>query len=262
MPELPEVELARRHLECQVLRKVIGKVEVLDRGILEGIGPKDLGDCLVGRRFIAVKRHGKQLFLELEGGGCMTMHFGMTGEAIFSSGSRAPDKHDRLLIDFKGEGQLILNDQRKFGAISYCESQEEYVELKNLGPDAMSISKRDFVQRVGSHNKAIKTTLLDQHVVAGIGNLYSDEIVFQVKVHPMTMSSSLDPRRLGRMHQAMGEVLSASLEVRTDFLLLPKGYVLQDRTVNAPCPRGNGHLKTMVVGGRTAFFCPSCQPSP
>lgn len=262
MPELPEVELARRYLEGHVLGLAISRVNVLDQGILESIGPEDLNSCLVGQTFVAIIRHGKQLFLGLKGGGCMTMHFGMTGSACYEEKGRVPDRHDRLVIDFNEKGHLVFNDQRKFGAISYAESPQAFIEQKRLGPDALMVSKKEFVERAISHRKPIKATLLDQHVVAGIGNLYSDEVLFQTKVHPSILSSELSPRRMGHVHRAMGEVLRASIDARSDFCLLPEGYMLRDRSAGAPCPRGNGHLKAMVVGGRTAFFCPSCQPSP
>jgi formamidopyrimidine-DNA glycosylase len=262
MPELPEVELARRYLEDQVLGRKISGLKVLDQGILEGIDGKGLRDILVGRRFVAARRHGKQLFLELEGEGCLTMHFGMTGEATFSERGRVPGKHDRLVLDFGGEEYLVFNDQRKFGAISYSGREEEFIERKHLGPDALSVSRQDFVERVGAHHQAVKTTLMDQHVVAGIGNLYSDEILYQTRVHPTALSSALGRRKLGKMHETAWAVLRASIQVRTDFSQLPEGYMLRDRWAGAPCPRRNGRLEHMVVGGRTALFCPSCQPSP
>jgi len=262
MPELPEVELARRYLEDHVLGRRISRVKVLDEGILEGVGPEALREYLMNLSFTAAKRHGKQLFLELEERGCLTLHLGMTGGLSFSAEDGPPAKHDRLLLDFEDGGQLVFNDQRKFGAISYSPSKRRYIMQKHLGPDALMISRRDFVERVGSHDRAVKTTIMDQHVVAGIGNLYSDEILFQARVHPMVLSSSVRSRGLGRMRDIVRTVLQASLQVGTDFSQLPRGFMLRDRSAGAPCPRRNGRLESLVVGGRTAFICPSCQPSP
>jgi formamidopyrimidine-DNA glycosylase len=262
MPELPEVELVRQYLEEHVRGRRISMVAVADEGILENIAPRRLQAHLRGKVFETVRRHGKQLFLELAGGGCMTMHLGMTGEATFYQQERAPFKHDRLSVRFEDDGLLVYNDSRKFGAISWAKSMQAFIALKHLGPDALQISKPDFIDKVGSHRKAIKTTLLDQHVVAGIGNLYSDEILFQVKVHPLVEASSLSSMDLGKMHQMTRTVLHRSIKVRTAFSLLPRGYILRDRSLDAACPRHNGRLRPIVVNGRTAFICPGCQASP
>ena len=150
-------------------------------------------------------------------------------------------------------------DQRKFGAVGLYRSESELLEAKSLGPDALTIPLAMFIERVGNRHRAIKTVLLDQSLLAGVGNLYSDEMLYQCKVHPATRSMDLNTRQLRCLHKAMVDVLQRSLDSGSDFDQLPSNYMLRSRTMGGRCPRCSSAWSTLSVNGRTAYFCPKCQ---
>ncbi len=187
------------------------------------------------------------------------MHLGMTGDLIYNAKGKRPDKHDRVLFDFKEGSQMVYRDMRKFGAIGLAASVDDFIMMKRLGPDALEVGRQEFIARIGKHDRAIKTILLDQKVIAGIGNLYADEVLFQSRIHPMRSAKGLSAKEAGAIQRNTRKVLLASVRVSSDFDRLPKGFMLPVRGLSASCPRGNGRFVSIKVNGRTTFFCPSCQ---
>ena len=259
MPELPEVEQARRYLERNALDRRIFSVDLFDGGVLQDIDPEAFRQGLAGRTMTTAGRRGKQMFIGLDDGAFLTIHLGMTGDLIVDKDSSIP-RYTRIAFRFEGGISLFYSDQRKFGAVGIVGSVEQFVSEHRLGPDALCINRSDFIERVSGHKKAIKPVLLDQSVLSGIGNLYADEVLFQVRLHPMTKADSLSRRKLGDLHRQVGIVLRTSITVSSDFASLPEGYLLRTREEGAECPRGNGPLSMTKVGGRTSIFCPLCQP--
>jgi formamidopyrimidine-DNA glycosylase len=259
LPELPEVELVRRQVEASALGRIIAIVNVLDIGVLDEVSAEDLEWALTGRALTRTDRHGKQLFFRIGKGGWLTMHLGMTGGMMFLEGGEGPPPYSRVQFDFEDGASLVFADMRKFGAIGLTPSKSSFLRRKRLGPDALAIERGDFVDRAGRHRRPIKTVLLDQSVLAGVGNLYSDEVLYQCGVHPLALADGLGEDRLGCIHRNLALVLRSSLDVGTDFNRLPEGYMLKDRHPSSPCPKGHGPWHMMKVNGRTAYFCPQCQ---
>lgn len=253
------MEIFRSYLEGHVVGRTIQSITVLDDGILEKVASERLKEALEGRKIDRVARHGKQLFLQTEGGMTLTIHLGMTGDLDFHEIKEKESRFARLLIDFEDGTRLEYEDMRKFGVVGMTPSKEAFVALKNLAPDALSIGRKEFHSRVLKHRKAIKSVLLDQRIVAGIGNLYSDEILFQSRVHPALSSASMTEKELAKVYREMKRVLRQSIQIKTDFSRLPPSYLLRDRRIEARCPRGHKAMQTMTVGGRTAYFCAVCQ---
>ena len=260
MPELPEVELARRYLEKNALNRRIQSVEVFDAGVLQEVDGPTFRQAVNGRYMTIAGRRGKQMFIGLDDGTFLTLHLGMTGDLVVDSDERSP-RYSRIAFRFEDGTSLFYVDQRKFGAVGISGSVDRFVADHRLGPDALCIERSEFIERVSGHRKAIKTVLLDQRVLSGIGNLYADEVLFQVRLHPMTRADSISRRKLADLHREVGKVLRGSIAVSSDFALLPDGYLLKVRREGAECPRGNGPLAMVRVGGRTSIFCPACQRS-
>jgi formamidopyrimidine-DNA glycosylase len=259
MPELPEVEIVRANVERTCSGRVVLSVRVMDDGVLEGCTAKELASICRDRAIMGVHRHGKQMFIELDRGGFVTVHLGMTGDLIFRARREKPGKHDRMLFNFKDGSQLAYEDMRKFGAIGHVATIDQFVKMKKLGPDALEASELELASRISKHNRAIKTVLLDQKVMAGIGNLYADEVLFQSRIHPLRLAKGLSAKESGAISKNIKKVLLASVRVASDFDQLPKGFMLPSRERGASCPRGNGRMEAMKVNGRTTFYCPSCQ---
>lgn len=258
MPELPEVEMVRRYLEERCQGRRIERVKVLDEGILDGVTRSAFVHAIQGREIIEASRHGKQLFLDL-GATLMTVHLGMTGDLLLLEEGERPPSHMRVLLTLEGAAHLAYDDPRKFGAIGLTCSRADFVTGHRLGPDALSISKREFVTRVKRSRRAIKSVLLDQHVLAGVGNLYADESLYQARVHPLLPADQLPQASLERIWAEVRRVLKTSIKVSTDFRLLPQSFLLRNRVAGSPCPRDNGSLHSLKIGGRTTIFCPACQ---
>jgi formamidopyrimidine-DNA glycosylase len=258
MPELPEVEMVRRYVEERCQGRTISKLRVIDIGILDSITKEALVRSVQGRRIMAVRRHGKQLFLELSDG-VLTVHLGMTGDLLMlNRGERLP-AHARVIMTFEDRARLAYDDPRKFGAMGFAGSVHEFVTERKLGPDALQISSKRFVERARSSHRAIKSVLLDQHILAGVGNLYADESLYQAKVHPLTPADELSNPLLKKILVEVSRTLRASIKVSTDFSKLPEGFLLRSRAAGEPCPLGHCMLRAIKVGGRTTIFCPHCQ---
>ncbi|MGD0817043.1 MAG: DNA-formamidopyrimidine glycosylase family protein [Methanomassiliicoccales archaeon] len=258
MPELPEVEQARRYLETNALNRRILSVEVFDGGVLQDVDPPMFRECLTGRSMTTAGRRGKQLFIGLDDGSFLTVHLGMTGDLTVDEDGLIP-KHSRIAFRFEGGISLFYSDQRKFGAIGVIGSVDQFVTEHRLGPDALCINQSEFRGRVSGRKKAIKSVLLDQSVLSGVGNLYADEALFQARLHPATRADSISQKKLGDLQRQISRVLRGSIAVSSDFSSLPDGYLLRVRNEGTECPRGNGLLALIKVGGRTSIFCPKCQ---
>ena len=258
MPELPEVEQARRYLERNALNRQIRSVEILDGGVIQEAWVKEFQSQLTGRAMTTAGRRGKQMFIGLDDGSFLTIHLGMTGDLVVDDDGAVP-RFTRIVFHFSNGMSLFYVDQRKFGAIGLVGSIDQFVAEHRLGPDALCIDRSDFIERTSRHKKAIKSVLLDQAVLSGIGNLYADEVLFQAKVHPETRANTISRKKLADIHRQVGKILRSSIAVSSDFAALPDGYLLRGREEGAECPRGNGRLEVTKVGGRTTIFCPRCQ---
>lgn len=250
--------MVRRYVEERCHGRTISELKVFDEGILDGITKESLVRSVQGRRILAVRRHGKQLFLELNDG-VLTVHLGMTGDLLMLNRKERLPAHARVLMIFEDKTRLAYDDPRKFGAIGLASSTIEFVTERKLGPDALQISKKEFVERTHSSRRAIKSVLLDQHVLAGVGNLYADEALYQAKVHPLSPANELSIQVLMKISAKVRQVLKVSIDASTDFSKLPVGFLLRSRVAGTLCPRGHDRLRAIKVGGRTTIFCPFCQ---
>ncbi len=249
----------RRDIEASALGHIIASVKVLDIGVLDDVTADGLSRALTGRALTRTDRHGKQLFFRIGRGRWLTVHLGMTGNMMVLEGRQDPPRFTRVRFDFEDGASLVYEDMRKFGAIGLTSSKSAFLERKRLGPDALEIKREEFQERVSMHRRSIKTVLLDQSVLAGVGNLYSDEALFQCGVHPLAPADELSEDRLGCIHRHIVGIMDRSIKVGTDFDRLPEGYMLKARHPTSHCPKGHGPWHTMKVNGRTAYYCTRCQ---
>jgi formamidopyrimidine-DNA glycosylase len=240
------------------LNRPIQSVEVLDDGVLQKVDAGAFQIGLIGRSMTTVGRQGKQMFIGLDDGSFLTIHLGMTGDLIIDEDGSAP-RFTRIALHFAGGMSLFYLDQRKFGAVGLIGSVDKFVAEHRLGPDALCINRSEFIERTSSRRKAIKSVLLDQAVLSGIGNLYADEALFQAKIHPETRADTISRKKMADLHRHIGRILRISIAASSDFDALPDGYLLKNREEGAECPRGNGPLAMTKVGGRTTIYCPRCQ---
>lgn len=261
MPELPDVEGFRRVLADCAQGRTIEQVTVRDAGVLHGVSAGRLSRLLEGRRFTEPERHGKWL-LAHTGGPCLQFHFGMTGRLVCAEADEEPHAHDRVLFTLAGSRQLRYRDQRKLKGLWLADDPEAARLLDEQGPDALTVSRGDFEAVLAGRRRRLKAALTDQSLLAGLGNLLADEILWQARLHPSRPTDSLTGRERRALYEAMRRVLRTSVRAahvppREDWLT---GH--RDAPGPAPCPRCGTRLRSGRVAGRTTFWCPHCQPDP
>jgi len=259
MPELPEVETFKRYLDSTSLHRRITGVEVRDAYVLRGVSSRELARRLNGRRFENSVRHGKHLFVRAGDDLWLRLHFGMTGSLEYLRNDEVPPKTARVIFRFADNCRLAFDDQRKFGEIELIESIDEFLQARRLGPDALEIGLLQFKAIVGKHRGAVKAILLNQQLIAGIGNLYADEILFRARMPPATEAVRMSEKDLKRLFRATRYVLDKAIALKTDFNRLPKSWLLTHRGKRGRCPRCGRALKFATIGARSSWFCSHCQ---
>jgi len=264
MPELPDVENYGRYFKRHGLRKTITGVHVGDTRALDHISQHQLQQHVVGARFTATRRHGKHLLARISTGGWLTMHFGMTGYlAAFKDEGDEPS-HDRVRFDFGRSAHLGYIDPRLFGRVGYADDADAFIKAHKLGPDALD-PKLDLARfKVAlAGGGGLKAALMDQSRLAGIGNIFADEILYQTKLHPLAPTGRLKPQQVKALFTAMRKVLKTAIAAGAGaegyWERLPRTYLLRQRDKGGVCPRGHGPLSIMTAAGRTTYFCGKCQ---
>jgi formamidopyrimidine-DNA glycosylase len=255
MPELPEVEILRRYVDATSLHQTIEKVEVKNSRILEKISIKDLMESLIGRQLCSTSRHGKLLFVQLEDGLWLTIHLGMTGWLRYFQDIEDEPIHDRLLVTFDNGNHLAYRDQRMFGRVGLAEDPHILSREKGLGPDVLDLNPTTFLELMQKRRGIIKPALLDQNLMAGLGNLYADEALFQAGICPKARLSNLAEDRLEKLFQCIQIVLNTAISGQADFSALPDSYLLAHRSPGEMCPRDGSPLMHRKIGGRTTYYC-------
>jgi len=271
MPELPEVETIARGLRSLVQGRRIDRMEVLFTGCMQGDVHAFCAQ-LPGCRIIDVRRRGKLLFFDLSTGLHLVSHLKMTGKFIFFPPSKYElCTHTRCIFHFNDGSTLTFQDQRKFGYLRLMDRDElmAWPFFAQLGPEPLEMSEDDFVSRLQSRKATIKSLLLDQTCIAGIGNIYADESLHLAGIHPQTPGDRLSREKLSFLHHCLHQVLNLALEAGgssfrdyVDGLGRPGSYqdtfLVYGRRGQACRHCGRG-LEKIQVAGRTSVFCPCCQ---
>jgi formamidopyrimidine-DNA glycosylase len=266
MPELPDVELYKRYLDEHALRQTIERVAVNDARILGDLPAAAFVARLTGNRFQDSRRHGKHLLVRLHRDGWLTLHFGMTGGLVYFREEAEDPPYDRVRFDFKGGRHLAYVNRRMLGRVGLADDAEEFIHGEQLGPDALdpAFDPAAFDRAIEGRRRDVKSVIMDQALVAGIGNIYADEILFQARLHPKTPVTALDHRQRSELFAQIKAVLETAIRcgAGAEQLLesLPEDYLLPQRDKSGKCPRCGTSIATLKSGGRTSYFCPRCQP--
>jgi formamidopyrimidine-DNA glycosylase len=272
MPELPEVETIVQVLgqKLEGLEIVSGKL--LSPEICEKLGSLDIR-CLEGRRITGIRRRGKIILMDCEGNISLLFHLGMTGQLLLYPPQHMKDRHTHFILAFRNYPlNLRFRDIRRFGFLS-CVHTDKALRIKylnKLGPEPLEISFSDFVSLFGKRKAKLKALLLNQQFIAGIGNIYADEILFRTKLHPSLCSSSLQKADLRRLWNVMRKVLKqalihkgSSMRNYVDAHARPgkfQHYHLVYGKESKPCSVCGEKIERCRVSGRNSYFCPRCQP--
>ena len=249
MPELPEAERARVQLE-RVLGREIVAVYDGDAYVCRPHGPGEIAAALTGRWLVGAHRRGKFLWVETDDHGpVLGLHLGMAGRIAIDE---PVDSHgwDRFALDFADGGRMALHDKRRLGR-AVLEPDHSRV-----GPDAAEIGRDAFRERVGRGGAPLKARLLDQSVLAGVGNLLADETLWRARLSPRRAAGDLAVSELDRLRR---ELRAATRDAIRDGGVHTGRFVV-GRKRGASCSRCSTPLERATIGGRTTFWCPSCQP--
>lgn len=258
MPELPDIEGYRRQLARDLPGRRIQHVHVLDAGILRNSSASSFARRLNRRRFDEPARHGKWLLLPTDGP-TVIVHSGMTGRPYFTMSTTEPDRYDRLCIELD-RGELRYADLRKLRGIWLAADEIETADIIGAaGPDALTIGLDEFAATLANTRRRLKTALTDQSVIAGLGNLLSDEICWQAHIHPLRLCARLDATEVRTLHSVMRRVLRTS--VRLGQVPRLRSWLTGRRDdSDARCPRCGTRLSRARNSGRMTLWCPRCQP--
>jgi formamidopyrimidine-DNA glycosylase len=264
MPELPEVQTVVSSLIPKILGQRIRSVELLRSDILH---PEevDLAKHLTGKRVEQIARRAKRIVFTLETGHRFYIHLGMSGRLTLESPTAPIPKHTHLIVHF-AKFDLRFRDPRRFGGIFWLGDQPD---PDTIGPEPLSMRSKQFANRLAKTRRAIKTALLDQTLVAGLGNIYADESLFEAGIHPLTPANRLTPVQIRRLNRAIKITLRRALRHRGSTLrdyvdadggsgAFQKLHRIYDRT-GQPCRTCKTPIVRIVVGGRSTHFCPRCQ---
>lgn len=261
MPELPDVEAYRRFLAEHATGRRIERVVVTDEGILRNARGPTLDQALRGHVFDEPTRHGKWL-LAWTSGPAVLIHFGMTGDLGWASDDGGRHRHDRVIFELD-RGELRYRNMRKLGGLWLAHDEAEArAATGDLGPDALTLDRRSFRRALAGRRGRLKPLLMNQTVLSGVGNLLADEILWQSRLHPARPAASLSPAEVDALFDKLRHVVRTSVD-RFDYVPRLRGWLNHVRgRAGARCPRCRTPLERTVVGGRTTYFCPSCQPEP
>jgi formamidopyrimidine-DNA glycosylase len=269
MPELPEVEITRRQLVPLLVGRRIASVGTTRPSYFFLTAPSVLRRRLPGRSVLGLERIGKYLLAALDSGERLLLHLGMTGE-IVREGAIAADRHIHLRLRFEdGRPGVVFRDERKFGKVQLLAQGEDSLRLLRLGADALTVRAAHLYGATRGRRVTIKSLLLNQAVLAGVGNIYADEALFLARLRPARRASRVSRDECARLAAALRRVLrqgiAAGGSTISDFVS-PDGrfgsYQDEHRVYGRegrPCPRCRMPIRRIVIGQRSSHFCATCQ---
>jgi formamidopyrimidine-DNA glycosylase len=290
MPELPEVEVTRRRIGKLLVGREIARLVTTKPSYFFLTSPRKLQAELVGRTVVKLERHGKYLLARLDGGATVLLHLGMTGQ-LFGEGAKSlrllraldrgakgtneprgftPDQHTHLQLEFADGGpRVFFRDTRKFGKVLFVPPGKSDARLDRLGVDALEANGQHLFEAARARKIPIKSLLLDQGVVAGIGNIYADEALFMARVSPRRVAGRVDVQACAAIIAAAQQVMRRSIQTGgssiSDYVNpdgSDGGYQNERRVYgreDEPCPRCRTPIVRVVIATRSSHFCPTCQ---
>jgi formamidopyrimidine-DNA glycosylase len=261
MPELPDVEGFRKYFEETALNKKIVETDLSARKMLKEIDLEEFIKYTEGYKFISTARHGKYMFAGLSSRKYLMLHFGMTGYLVYYKAEEDASKHIRLKFKLSNGFYIAYDNLRKFGAVMLIDNIEEFISKKGLGVDPVvkDLTYAGFTKLTEGKSLGLKALLMDQSVLAGIGNIYSDEIAYQAGLHPSAAFSSIGEEKKKAVYKKMMSILKAAIKKDGELSALPGKYLLNHRKEGDECPICGGEITHKTIAGRTSYFCKNHQ---
>ncbi len=276
MPELPEVETVAQGLRKRALGRRILAVEVRHTGVIKG-SSDEFTERITGRRIAAVHRKGKVIVVVLEAEGAekrfLMMRLGMTGQVTLQPSEAPLEPHTHVLLALDDGCEAIrFRDARRFGNLRVLDREQIETLLGTLGPDAREITEAEFFAAMQDRRGAIKSWLMNQRMLSGLGNIYADEALHRARIHPLAQPGRVSPEAARRLYRSIRRVLDRAVNLQGtsfrdyididgqagNFAMRLKVYGREGE----PCRNCRTLVKRIVIAGRSSHFCPRCQPRP
>jgi formamidopyrimidine-DNA glycosylase len=268
MPELPEVETIKSELAPWIAGQSFTKVIILDAKVVCGCSAKEVRRDLIGRKIESLERRGKYLIFHLSDGRSLIIHLRMTGSLLLNP--KGVDRYTRAVFHLSNGHRFVFNDRRRLGKMWLVD--DAHVVVCKLGPEPLArrFTPGVLAQRLSRHHTPTKAALLDQSIVAGIGNMYADEALFGSRIHPLRKADELSPKEIRTLHNSICRILQAAIDSKgasVDTYVRPEGELgtaHSDFKVahkgGEPCPVCGSTIERVLVQNRGTYFCPRCQP--
>lgn len=271
MPELPEVETVVRTLQSRLAGRTLLRVHLSRSDILKGTH-RDLSAVLIARQVGSISRRAKFILIDISGGGTLAIHLGMTGRLTIEPATSEPRPHTHLQIDLSTAAnsaeQLRFCDPRRFGRLEWLPAGHNDARL---GPEPLTLAPRQFAACLATTRRPIKSALLDQRLIAGLGNIYVDESLHAAGINPLTRTCDLSPQQLHRLGAAIKRILlraiaagGSSIRDYVDAAGVDGRFQSRHRVyarTGHPCHRCHTPIARITLAGRSTHFCPICQSS-
>jgi formamidopyrimidine-DNA glycosylase len=269
MPELPEVETVKNQLSPHIIGRTITKVTLLWDRMVKGQDPAEFVKRIAGQKILDVTRQGKYLIVHLTSGNKMIIHLKMTGSLILGENNSEPPIYTRAIIHLDDGQNIYFRDPRKFGILNLVEDTKE-IEAK-LGPEPLEadFTLKYFTDGLARRSAPVKSVILDQKFIAGVGNMYADEALVLARIDPRRPANKVKKAEIKRLYDAIHDVLIAGIKFGGASVVT---YFHPDGSVGTAhqhfnvahnqkkeCPVCGGPIKRVVVGGRGSYYCPKCQ---
>lgn len=255
MPELPEVHNFKQYFDAAAIGQRIASVTVHDDKILRNLSGPVFADALTGRSITGSIRRGKYLFSQLDNGHDLLLHFGMNGDLNLYQEPEDRGRFERFALHFADGNTLGFEDSRKFARILYLEDREAYIREIKLGPDALDLEEEYFLSSLTGRKTTLKGALLDQSLVAGLGNLYVDDLCYRLRLHPATRVNTLSEAQLRMIYHKIVEMMTYATENAPYYREYPDQWFWHTwRKEGGTDPEGEGEVKITKVAGRTTYF--------
>ncbi|MFX1445670.1 MAG: Fpg/Nei family DNA glycosylase [Promethearchaeota archaeon] len=258
MPELPEVEIFKEYFDKTSLNQKIDNVFIRDHRVLN-VQETIFKKTIKSNTFYSSVRHGKYLFSKLNSG-FIVFHFGMSGDLKYFNDIKEEPNHSRILFEFTNGNFLSYVSQRMFGRVDLTNDIADFIiNKKNLGVDALKMNFEEFKKSLEKRTAFAKSALMNQSIIAGIGNIYSDEILFQAKIHPKTKINKISNSKLRELFETIKKVLKVGIEKKGILNTYPNEFIIPHRKINEYCPNCGGKIQRFEISQRHGFYCPNCQ---
>lgn len=267
MPELPEVETIKNELLPLIIGRRITDVTVVDTKATQKLPSQEFRSGLIGQSIISLERRGKYLIFHLSGGRVLIIHLRMTGSLLFDPEGK--DKYARIILRFEDGHSMVFTDRRRLGVVYLTEDENQVVGRLGIEPLNSSFTAAELAKRLKGRTAPIKALLLDQSIIAGLGNMYADEALFAARIHPLKRGGELSSAEIKRLHRSIIEILSRAIENKgasVDTYKRPDGglgtahneFKVAHR-LGEKCPVCGTPIERIVIRNRGSYFCPKCQ---